>query len=177
MLDPDSFSWAPPLVRSGKILCVGLNYTDHTAEVGFEQPEYPTVFSRFTSSLVGHGAPVVRPNCSDSLDFEGELAVVIGKAGRHVPRSRALDHVFGYSVFNDVSVREYQFKSPQWTVGKNFDATGPFGPVLVTPEELPAGAAGLKLETRLNGRHGAVGDDRGHDLPGRASSSRSCPRR
>ena len=150
-LDPEALSWAPPLIRPGKIVCIGLNYVDHTAESGFEQPDYPTVFPRFASSLVGHGAPVVRPDFSDSLDFEGELAVVIGRAGRHVPRSRALEHVFGYAVFNDVSVREYQFKSPQWTVGKNFDDTGPFGPTLVSADELPAGGAGLKLETRLNG--------------------------
>ena len=106
-LDPEALSWASPLARPGKIVCIGLNYVDHTAESGFEQPDYPTVFPRFASSLVGHGAPVVRPDFSDSLDFEGELAVVIGRAGRHVPRSRALEHVFGYAVFNDVSVREY----------------------------------------------------------------------
>lgn len=95
---------------------------------------------------------MIRPRVSDSLDFEGELAVVLRSGGRHVPKSRALECVAGYSVFNDGSVREYQFKAPQWTVGKNFDGTGAFGPALVTADELPAGGAGLRLETRLNGK-------------------------
>jgi 2-keto-4-pentenoate hydratase/2-oxohepta-3-ene-1,7-dioic acid hydratase in catechol pathway len=103
------------------------------------------------TSLIGNGAVLERPLCSDSLDFEGELAVVLGSGGRHIAKERALDCVFGYSVFNDGSVREYQFKSPQWTVGKNFDRTGAFGPYVVTADELPAGAKGLLLQTRLNG--------------------------
>jgi len=93
----------------------------------------------------------VRPQASDTLDYEGELAVVIGGAGRHIPLPQALSHVAGYSIFNDGSVREYQHKTPQWTVGKNFDGTGAFGPVLVTSDELPGGARGLSIETRLNG--------------------------
>lgn len=142
----------PPVVSPSKIICVGLNYSDHTDESPYEQPDYPTLFIRLTSSLTAHNEPIVRPLCSDSLDFEGELAVIIGKQAKHVPKEKALEHVFGYSIFNDGSVREYQFKSPQWTVGKTFDKTGGFGPVVVTADELPPGAKGLKLETRLNGQ-------------------------
>ena len=119
----DEVTWLPPLTRPGKIICVGLNYADHTKESPYEQPSYPTLFPRFTTSLIGHGAAMIRPRVSDSLDFEGELAVVLRSGGRHVPKSRALECVAGYSVFNDGSVREYQFKAPQWTVGKNFDGT------------------------------------------------------
>lgn len=150
-IDPAAVEWLPPLARPGKIVCVGLNYADHTAESGFKQPDYPTLFARFTSSLVGHGAAVVRPRVSEQFDYEGELVAIIGKGGRHIPRETALDHVFGWSIFNDVSVRDYQFKSPQWTMGKNFDATGAFGPLVVTADELPPGARGLAIETRLNG--------------------------
>lgn len=150
-IDPAAVEWLPPLARPGKILCVGLNYADHTAESGFEQPDYPTLFARFSTSLVGHGAPVVRPRVSEQFDYEGELVAIIGKGGRHIPRETALDHVFGWSIFNDVSVRDYQLKAPQWTMGKNFDGTGAFGPLVVTADELPAGARGLTIETRLNG--------------------------
>lgn len=141
----------PPLSRPTKIICVGLNYADHTAESPYQQPDYPTLFLRLHTSLVAHGQAIERPKVSDSLDFEGEMAVVLGKGGRHIAKQDALACVAGYSVFNDGSVREYQFKAPQWTVGKNFDATGGFGPDLVTADELPAGAKGLKIETRLNG--------------------------
>ena len=160
-------SYLPPVINPRKILCVGLNYADHTKESPYEQPDYPTLFLRVPTSLVGHGGAIVRPQASDSLDFEGELAVIIGKGGRHIAREHALSHVFGYSIFNDGSVREYQFKSPQWTVGKNFDATGGFGPILVTADELPAGAAGLSLETRLNGQvvQSANTSDMLHDVP------------
>lgn len=142
----------PPLRRPAKIICVGLNYVDHTAESGFVQPEYPTLFARFASSLAGDGQALIRPDVSEQFDYEGELAVVIGRGGRDIPRDTALDHVLGYSVFNDVSVRDFQFKSPQWTAGKNFDGTGVFGPFLVTADELPPGCKGLMLETRLNGK-------------------------
>ena len=148
----DSVTWLPPLTRPGKIICVGLNYADHTKESKFEPQTYPTFFPRFDSSLIGHLAPMIRPLVSDSLDFEGELAVILGRGGRHISRAHALDCVAGYSIFNDGSVREYQFKAPQWTIGKNFDGTGAFGPTFVTADELPAGGAGLKLETRLNGK-------------------------
>ena len=141
----------PPLRRASKLICIGLNYADHSKESGFATPTYPAIFSRYNSSLMGHGAPMVRPKVSEQLDFEGELAVIIGKGGRHIPVESALDHVIGYSVFNDGSVRDYQMKSTQWTIGKNFDDTGAFGPTLVTADELPLGAKGLKIETRLNG--------------------------
>ncbi|NYZ17489.1 fumarylacetoacetate hydrolase family protein [Azospirillum sp. RWY-5-1] len=147
----DAVTLLPPVGRPGKIICVGLNYIDHSAESGFKQPDYPTLFGRFTSSLIGHGAPLLRPTVSEQFDYEGELVAIIGRGGRHIPRERALEHVFGYSIFNDGSVRDYQFKAPQWTMGKNFDDTGPFGPVVVTADELPPGAAGLRIETRLNG--------------------------
>jgi acylpyruvate hydrolase len=147
----DDVKRLPPLLTPQKVICVGLNYRDHSAESGFAQPEYPTLFSRFNSSLIGDGAPIVRPRVSNQLDYEGELVAVIGKGGRNIPLARALDHVIGYSIFNDGSVRDFQFKTPQWTVGKNFDGTGAFGPIFVTADELPAGAKGLHLETRLNG--------------------------
>ncbi|BFG77311.1 fumarylacetoacetate hydrolase family protein [Paraburkholderia terrae] len=143
----------PPLSRPPKIICVGLNFSDHTSESKYEQPDYPTLFFRVATSLIAHDQPMIRPRVTDSegLDYEGEIAVVIGKGGRHISKDAALSHVAGYSVFNDGSVREYQFKTPQWTVGKNFDGTGAFGPDLVTADELPPGVKGLQLETRLNG--------------------------
>jgi 2-keto-4-pentenoate hydratase/2-oxohepta-3-ene-1,7-dioic acid hydratase in catechol pathway len=141
----------PPLSAPGKIICVGLNYVDHSIESGFVVPAYPTIFARFASSLIGAGAPILRPKVSTQLDFEGEMVAVIGTGGRHIAEDDALDHVIGYSIFNDASVRDYQTKSPQWTIGKNFDGTGAFGPCLVTADELPAGAKGLQIQTRLNG--------------------------
>jgi acylpyruvate hydrolase len=150
LVDLDQVSRLPPLRRSEKIICVGLNYRDHSAESGFTQPNYPTLFCRFNSSLIGDGASMIIPSVSDELDFEGELVAIIGKGGRNIALDQALDHVIAYSIFNDGSVRNYQFKTPQWTIGKNFDGTGSFGPALVTTDELPAGAVGLQLETRLN---------------------------
>jgi 2-keto-4-pentenoate hydratase/2-oxohepta-3-ene-1,7-dioic acid hydratase in catechol pathway len=141
----------PPLRRPPKIICVGLNFSDHTKESNFAQPDYPTIFLRLHTSLIAHNQPMIRPVVSDSLDFEGEIAVVLGKGGKNISKEDALKHVAGYALFNDGSVREYQFKSPQWTVGKNFDGTGAFGPDLITADELPPGAKGLLLETRLNG--------------------------
>ena len=152
VIDLASLDRLPPVAAPEKVICVGLNYRDHSIESGFKQPDYPTLFSRFNSSLIGDGAPLVRPKVSDQFDFEGELVAVIGKGGRRIPTASALDHVIGYSIFNDVSVRDYQFKTPQWTVGKNFDDTGAFGPSLVTADELPAGCKGLQLQTRLNGK-------------------------
>ena len=117
-----------------------------------DPPKYPVLFHRYPQSWVAHGAPLVRPHVSQSFDYEGEVVVVIGKAGRYISKERALDHVAGYSIFNDGSIRDYQFKSTQWMMGKNFDATGSFGPEFVTADELPAGAVGLQLRTRLNGQ-------------------------
>lgn len=141
----------PPIPRPEKILCIGLNYRSHAAESGFDIPEYPAVFARFANGLVAHGAPMVRPNASGLFDYECELAVVIGKGGRHIAEHEALDHVAGYSVFNDGSIRDFQMKSQQWTMGKAFDATGAFGPELVTGDELPDGCRGLRIRTILNG--------------------------
>ena len=151
VIDMSSASYLPPFLAPGKILCVGLNYADHSKESGYELPPFPAVFGRFTSSLVGHNQPLIRPKVSTQLDYEGEIVAVIGKSGRHISRNRALDYVAGYSLFNDASVRDYQHMTPQWTVGKNFDGTGAFGPEFVTAGELSEGAQGLKLQTRLNG--------------------------
>lgn len=151
LLPLEAIRFRAPFVRSNKIVCVGLNYRDHTSETHYQQPDYPTLFARFTTSLVGHLAPIVRPRASAALDYEGELVAVIGRGGRHISRADALDHVAGYSIFNDGSIRDYQHRTPQWTVGKNFDGTGAFGPVFVTADELPPGARGLSLQTRLNG--------------------------
>jgi 2-keto-4-pentenoate hydratase/2-oxohepta-3-ene-1,7-dioic acid hydratase in catechol pathway len=151
-LDPEAIEFLPPIPNPGKIICVGLNYADHSAESGFKQPDYPTLFGRFNSSLVGHKAALIRPRVSDQLDYEGEVVAIVGKGGRHIAKADALDHIAGYSIFNEASVRDYQTKAPQWTVGKNFDGTGAFGPAFVTADELPPGVKGLKLETRLNGQ-------------------------
>jgi 2-keto-4-pentenoate hydratase/2-oxohepta-3-ene-1,7-dioic acid hydratase in catechol pathway len=151
-IDAAAIEKLPPFNNPSKIICIGLNYVDHSVESGFVPPTYPTVFARFASSLVGDGEPILRPTVSGDLDYEAEMVAVIGKGGRKISAADALDHVAGYSVFNDASVRDYQFKSPQWTVGKNFDATGAFGPVFVTADELPPGGKGLKIQTRLNGQ-------------------------
>lgn len=140
---------ALPVANPGTIICLGLNYTDHIKEGGYEIPDYPALFMRGRNSIMAAGAPLVRPSCSDQLDYEAELMFIIGKGGRHIAEADALDHVFGYTVFNDGSVRDYQRKTHQWTPGKNFDNTGAIGPFVVTPDEVPAGAAGLKIESRV----------------------------
>jgi len=140
---------ALPLERPGKIICLGLNYIDHIKEGGYEVPDYPALFMRGLNSMIPSGAPTIIPTCSEQLDYEVELMVIIGKSGRHISEENALSHVFGYTVFNDGSIRDYQRKTHQWTPGKNFDATGGLGPFVVTPDELPKGAAGLKIETRV----------------------------
>jgi len=149
--DPTAIQWLPPLVAPPKIICIGLNYSAHAAESGIPAPTYPSVFVRFNSTLIGHRAPLLRPRESVQLDYEVELVAVIGRVGRRISKEAALSHVIGYSIFNDASVRDYQRKTPQWTVGKNFDGTGAFGPYLVTHDELPSGGHGLQLRTRLNG--------------------------
>jgi acylpyruvate hydrolase len=141
-----------PVPEPGKIVCIGLNYVDHAKEGGNPIPDYPAIFLRTRTSLVAHGQPLVRPLCSDKFDYEAELAIVIGNPARNVSEADALSHVFGYACFNDGSIRDYQRKSTQWTMGKNFDGTGPFGPDIVTADELPAGAAGLRIASRLNGQ-------------------------
>lgn len=138
-----------PLANPGKVVCLGLNYVDHIKEGGYEVPDYPALFMRCRNSLMAAGEPMIRPACSERLDYEVELMVIIGKGGKHIAEEDALGHVFGYTIFNDGSVRDYQRKTHQWTPGKNFDSTGPIGPDVVTPDELPAGAEGLKIESRV----------------------------
>ena len=146
-----------PLVPSPpKLLCLGLNDVHHAAEAGLPVPTFPVIFTRVASSLIGHGAPMLRPAESEMLDYEVELAVVIGVGGRRITEADALDHVAGYTVFNDGSVRDYQTRTHQWTFGKNFHGTGALGPELVTPDALPPGAAGLRMTTH-------VGDERLQD--------------
>jgi len=148
----DAIRFLPVIPDPGtKFLCVGVNYMPHIREMGRGRPEYPVIFVRFADSLVGHGQPLVRPTASEQLDFEGELAVVIGRTARHVTRAEALEHVAGFSCFNDGSVRDFQMRALQWTPGKNFRHSGSFGPWLVTRDECPDPAA-LHLQTRLNGR-------------------------
>jgi 2-keto-4-pentenoate hydratase/2-oxohepta-3-ene-1,7-dioic acid hydratase in catechol pathway len=142
----------PVLPRPGKIICLGVNYHDHAKEGGNTVADYPALFLRCATSLLAHGAPLRVPAASGQLDFEAELALVIGAPARHVSEADALGHVFGYACFNDATLRDYQRKTTQWTIGKNFDATGGFGPSLVTADELPPGCTGLHIESRLNGR-------------------------
>ena len=157
----DSVSYLPPIHDpAAKFLCVGVNYMPHIREMGRERPDHPVIFVRFANSLTGHLEPLVKPDLSEQFDFEGELAVVIGKRAHRVGRTDALAHVAGYSCFNDGSVRDYQRHGPQWTPGKNFHRSGSFGPWLVTADEVPDPTA-LTLETRLNGdvvQHESVGE-------------------
>lgn len=141
----------PPSVSFGKAICLGRNYVSHVEELNNDVPEYPIVFLRAATSLVGHDAPIERPRVSDQLDYEGELVAFIGRRARHVAIEDALNVIAGYSVFNDATIRDYQRRTAQWTMGKNFDATGGFGPAFVPASALPPGATGLKIETRLNG--------------------------
>ncbi len=141
---------APPLPNAGKVFCVGVNYDDHRIETGRAKMDYPTIFTRWADTFVAHGQPLVRPAASERLDFEGELAVIIGKAGRHITEADAMDHVAGYACFNDGSVRDWQNHTSQFTPGKNFPGTGGFGPWIVTADEI-ADPHALTLTTRLNG--------------------------
>ena len=147
----DEVIFLPPVTNAAKIFCIGLNYRAHAEESGHPIPDYPAMFLRLNSGMVGHGQPIVRPRASTLFDYEGELAVVIGTAGRHIPVDRALDYVAGYAAFNDGSIRDFQMRTHQWTIGKNFDQTAGFGPFLATSHGLPPGAAGLRLQTRVNG--------------------------
>jgi len=151
LLERSKIKILAPLSRPGKIICIGLNYKEHSAEAGFTLPTYPTVFARFATSLLAPEDPIVVPSLSTELDYEGELVAIIGQGGKDIPLERALTHVAGYSIFNDATIRDYQFRTPQWTMGKNFDRTGAFGPYFVPATHLPAGCRGLRLQTRLNG--------------------------
>ena len=146
----DKISFAPVIPDPGKIICVGLNYRDHVAETGRTVTEKPALFARFACSQVGHLQPIVKPGVSDDFDYEGELALVIGKAGRHIPAGRALDHVAGYSCYNEGSIRDWQRHTSQFLAGKTFAESGSFGPWLVTTDEIPDPSK-LTLQTRLNG--------------------------
>ena len=146
----DEVTYLPVIQDPGKIIAAGLNYENHRIETNSPKDDYVTLFIRLTDTLLGHRQPVLKPTVSDHLDFEGELALVIGKAGRGISESDALSHVAGYTCFNDVSVRDWQFHTGQITPGKNFPASGPLGPWLVTADEIPDPAQ-LTLTTRLNG--------------------------
>jgi 2-keto-4-pentenoate hydratase/2-oxohepta-3-ene-1,7-dioic acid hydratase in catechol pathway len=145
---------------AAKLLCVGVNYMPHIKEMGRERPSHPVLFVRFHDSIVGHGQPLLLPPSSVQFDYEGELAVVIGKRARRVRKEQALDYVAGYSCFNDGSIRDFQRHSQQFTPGKNFHHSGSFGPCLVTSDEVPDPRK-LTLTTRLNGQvvqHESVGE-------------------
>jgi 2-keto-4-pentenoate hydratase/2-oxohepta-3-ene-1,7-dioic acid hydratase in catechol pathway len=144
------FTYSPVIPNPAKILCVGLNYDEHRRETGRAETEHPAIFTRFADTLIGHHSPIVLPGNSSALDYEGELAVVIGRSGFHVREDEALSLVAGYSVFNDATLRDWQRHTHQFTPGKNFPHTGAFGPTLITPEE--AGPLEDKrIETRVNG--------------------------
>ncbi len=144
-------SYLPVVSNPPTIFCCGLNYRDHAIETNNPIPDYPIIFVRAATSLAAHNAPMILPKAASDYDYEAELAVIIGQGGRHIAKDKALEHVAGYACFNDGSIRSYQFKSPQWTMGKNFDASGGFGPELVTPDELPDGVDDLRIQCRLNG--------------------------
>jgi len=143
-------TWLPVIPNPGKILCVGLNYQDHVVETGRDNTEQPAIFIRVAESQVGHKQPIIRPKESKNLDFEAEIAVIIGRAGRRISQKDAWTHIAGYSCYNDGSVRDWQRHTIQWTAGKNFARTGGFGPWLVTTDDIPANTK-LTLTCRLNG--------------------------
>ena len=149
-------SWAdvtllPVIPDPSKILCIGLNYQKHKIETGRPDADHPTVFTRFADSQVAHGQPMVKPASSERFDYEGEMAIIIGKGGRNIPMESALDHIAGYSCYNDGSIRNWQRHTSQFTPGKNFPATGSFGPYMVTPDEV-GDYKTLQIQTRLNGK-------------------------
>jgi 2-keto-4-pentenoate hydratase/2-oxohepta-3-ene-1,7-dioic acid hydratase in catechol pathway len=146
----DGVESLPVIPNAGKILCVGINYLSHIKETGREIPKYPVLFTRFADTFVGHMQPIVRPKVSTHLDYEGELAVVIGTGGRHISRDNALEHVAGYTCCNEGSVRDYQYHTIQFTAGKNFYRSGSLGPWLLTADEQPDPAK-FHLQTRING--------------------------
>ncbi len=142
----------PPIPDPQRILCIGQNYAAHRHEMGGKRTARPLIFTRFPSSMVGHNAALIKPAESDQFDYEGELAVIIGNPGRRIPPGQALAHVAGYSCFMDGSMRDYQNHTTQYIPGKNFDASGSFGPWMVSADEIPDPNAGLQLQTRLNGQ-------------------------
>jgi 2-keto-4-pentenoate hydratase/2-oxohepta-3-ene-1,7-dioic acid hydratase in catechol pathway len=147
----ESVEICPVIPNPNKILCIGINYEAHRLETCRPGSDYPTVFIRFADTLLGHSQPILKPSASDQVDWEGELAVIIGRSGRAIPKSEALSHVAGYACFNDVSIRDWQRHTGQFSPGKNFPSTGPFGPWLVTTDDIPDPHS-LTLITRVNGK-------------------------
>ncbi len=143
-------TFLPPIQRPGKIICVGRNYLEHAKETGNEPPKYPMFFAKFANVLVGHREPIRLPRVSEQVDFEAELAIVIGRTAKDIPAERAFDVIAGYAPFNDVSVRDYQYRTQQFLQGKTFDTTGPMGPAIVTADEI-ADPGALDITLRLNG--------------------------
>ena len=150
-LRSDEVVLAMPVPLTGKFLCLGANFGEHASEANFTHAKHPTVFLRTRDSVVAPGEPIIKPKLSNEFDFEGELAVVVGIGGRHIPLDRALESVAGYTICQEGSLRDYQLDAAQWTLGKNFYRSGSLGPALVTAEGLPPGCKGLQLRTRLNG--------------------------
>jgi 2-keto-4-pentenoate hydratase/2-oxohepta-3-ene-1,7-dioic acid hydratase in catechol pathway len=147
----DEVDFDPVIPNPGKIICIGLNYAEHANETGMKRSPHPPVFIRWADSQVGHLANIVKPNDSEQLDYEGELAVIVGKGGRFIPEAEAAKHIAGYSCYNEASVRDYQKHASQFTPGKNFPKTGAFGPFFVTADEVGE-LKGKKIQTRLNGQ-------------------------
>ncbi|NVN29878.1 fumarylacetoacetate hydrolase family protein [Endobacter medicaginis] len=164
--DVGDLAWLPVIPEPSKIICVGLNYEKHRKETGRAEVAHPTIFLRVADSQTGHGCPILRPKVSTQLDYEGELAVIIGKPGRYIPAAEAWSYVAGYSCYNDGSIRDWQWHTHQFSPGKNFPQTGAFGPMLVTPDEV-GDLASLRLQTRLNGEvmQDAVFGDMIFDIP------------
>jgi acylpyruvate hydrolase len=150
----NGLKFALPVARPGKIVCLGLNYLDHVKEGRYASdiPKFPTIFLRCLTSLTPHLAPLIRPLVSETFDYEAELVAIIGKRAKHLTVANAVACIAGYSCFNEGSIREFQRRTTQWDMGKNFDRTGGFGPWMVTADELPPGGKGLKIESRLNGK-------------------------
>jgi 2-keto-4-pentenoate hydratase/2-oxohepta-3-ene-1,7-dioic acid hydratase in catechol pathway len=149
-----SIKYALPVARAGKIICLGLNYMDHVKEGKYADniPKFPTIFFRVQTSLAAHQQPLIRPLVSETFDYEAELVAVIGKRCKHVKKEDAASVIAGWSCFNEGSIREYQRRTTQWDMGKNFDQTGGFGPCFVSADEVPTLGKGLKIESRLNGK-------------------------
>jgi acylpyruvate hydrolase len=149
-----SLKFGLPVARPGKILCLGLNYLEHVKEGSQRDniPKFPTIFMRCLTSMVPHGEPIIRPKASEQLDYEAEMMLIVGKRAKHLTMENATSCVAGYSCSNEGSVREFQRKTTQWDMGKNFDRTGGFGPWMVTADELPDAGKGLKIQSRLNGQ-------------------------
>jgi acylpyruvate hydrolase len=150
MYASEQVSLLSPVLRPSKVICLGLNYRDHAAEAGMAIPEYPILFHKVAGSLIGHRQPIVLPRISDKIDYEGELAIIIGRRGKYIIEDEALSFVAGYAAANDVSARDLQFRTSQWTTGKMLDTFGPLGPALVTSDEVPD-PNNLSIRTILNG--------------------------